>query len=415
MADSISISEARRIALGSQLFASRAAAPRSVRSVDAIVRRLGALQIDSVNVLVRSHYLPLFSRFGAYARELLDRSAYGSQRVLFEYWGHEASLLPMEWYPLFRWRMQRAQSGEGVWGRLKRYATTHQELVTAVLAQLRERGPLGAGDLAENTRGKGGWWGWSQSKEILEWLFWTGVVTTSQRRNFERLYDFTERVVPARVLSGPPLDNDEAQRRLLTIAAQALGVATLRDLRDYFRLPTAHAADRLAELVENGVVKPVSVEGWKQQAYLHAEARCPRSVNACALLSPFDSLIWERQRTERLFDFHFRLEIYTPAHKRQHGYYVLPFLLGDRLVGRVDLKSDRQRGCLQVRGGSVEANISAGRVMAPLAAKLGELAEWLGLDRVEVTSRRGELMRGLRSAVKMKTGKPNERERASRV
>jgi uncharacterized protein YcaQ len=401
MPTSLSVAEARRIALSGQLFTSRTAAPRGVRSVEAIVHRLGALQIDSVNVLVRSHYLPLFSRFGPYARELLDRSAYGPKRVLFEYWGHEASLLPVEWHPLFRWRMQRAQSGEGVWGRLKRYATTHQDLVTAVLAQLRERGPLGAGDLAANTRGKGGWWGWSQSKEILEWLFWTGVVTTAQRRNFERLYDFTERVVPAEILAAP-LDNDEAQRRLMTISAQALGVATLRDLRDYYRLPTAHASARLAELVESGVLQPVSVEGWKQQAYLHADARCPRSVDACALLSPFDSLIWERQRTERLFDFHFRLEIYTPAHKRQHGYYVLPFLLGDRLVGRVDLKSDRQRACLQVRGGSVEAKVAVGRVVEPLSKKLAELATWLGLERVEVTSRRGDLMRALRGRKKSK-------------
>ena len=296
--------------------------------------------------------------------------------------------------------MQRAQAGEGVWGRLKRYATAHQELVTAVLAQLRERGPLGAGDLAENTRGKGGWWGWSQSKEILEWLFWTGVVTTAQRRNFERLYDFTERVVPAAILSAPPLDNDEAQRRLMVIAAQALGVATLRDLRDYFRLPAAHASARLAELVESGVLKSVLVDGWKQQAYVHAEARCPRSVDVCALLSPFDSLIWERQRTERLFDFHFRLEIYTPAQKRLHGYYVLPLLLGDRLVARVDLKAERQLGCLQVRGGSVEEGIAVGRVVTPLAKKLEQLAEWLGLERVVVMSRRGELMRALRVSAK---------------
>jgi uncharacterized protein YcaQ len=396
MPDSISIAEARRIALASQLFASRMAAPRSVRTVGAIVRRLGAVQIDSVNVLVRSHYLPLFSRFGHYVRELLDRSAYGPKRELFEYWGHEASFLPIESYPLFRWRMQRAQAGEGVWGRLKRYAREHQAQVSEVLAQLRDRGPLGAGEFAGNTRGKGGWWGWSQSKEILEWLFWTGVVTTSQRRNFERLYDLTERVIPADILSAPPIDDDEAQRRLMTIAARALGVATLRDLRDYFRLPAAHASARLNELVEEGVLRPVTVEGWKQQAYLHVDARSPRSVECSALLSPFDSLIWERQRTERLFDFHFRLEIYTPAHKRQHGYYVLPFLLGERIVARVDLKSDRPRGCLQVKGGSAEENVSVARVVAPLSKQLQALAEWLGLERVEVVSRRGELMRALR-------------------
>ncbi len=397
---SLSLSEARRIALGAQQFGSRAGGLRGVKGLGAAVRKLGLLQIDSVNVLVRSHYLPLFSRCGPYARDLLDRAAYdGCRRMLFEYWGHEASLLPLELYPLLRWRMERAQRGEGTWGRLKRYATEHQSLVNAVLAQIREQGPLGASELEAAGKSSGGWWGWSQGKEILEWLFWTGAVTTARRRNFERLYDLTERVLPSAMLAAPMPSKEAAQRMLMIIAAQALGVATLRDLRDYFRLPTQDAAERLKELIAAGVLTPVAVESWKQQAYLVTGARLPRSVEAQALLSPFDSLIWERQRTERLFDFRYRLEIYTPAHKRQHGYYVLPFLLGERLVARVDLKSDRQRNRLQVRGGSVEAHAVPKQVVAPLAAQLQSLRGWLGLEKVEVAARRGELMKLLRPAV----------------
>ena len=395
---SISAPEARRIALAAQQFVPAPAPPTTVRGVSELVRRLGAIQIDSVNVLVRSHYLPIFSRRGAYSTSLLERAAYGeSDRPLFEYWGHEASFLPIELYPLLRWRMEQARRGEGTWGRLKRYANEHKALVAAVLEQIRERGALAAGELANGGRSTGSWWGWSQGKEILEWLFWTGEVTTARRRNFERLYDLTERVLPA-VRNVPVPPTDEAQRALMAIAVRAMGIGTLRDLRDYFRLPTAAAASRLQELVEQGIVQPVSVEGWKQQAYMHADARAPRSIDVSALLSPFDSLIWERQRTERLFGFHFRLEIYTPLHKRQHGYYVLPFLLGDRLVGRVDLKSDRARSRLQVRGGSVEAGIGVGRVVQPLAAQLDSLAAWLGLEDWEITSRRGELLKALRGS-----------------
>jgi uncharacterized protein YcaQ len=395
--DSLSIGEARRAALAAQQFLGAGGAPRSGRAFAELVRRLGVVQIDSVNVLVRSHYLPVFSRRGAYKSALLERAAYDERR-LFEYWGHEASLLPIESYPLFRWRMDDARTGVGTWGRLKRYATSHRDLVTAVIEQIRERGPLGASELANGGRSKGSWWGWSQGKEILEWLFWTGDVTAARRRNFERLYDLTERVLPESALKAPVPSREQAQRELMMIGARAMGVATARDLRDYFRLPAKDAAARLTELVEEGALLPVTVEGWKQQGYLHHEARIPRAsvvADVAALLSPFDSLIWERQRTERLFDFHFRLEIYTPVHKRLHGYYVLPLLLGERIVGRVDLKSDRRSGLLQVKGGSVEPGIEPARIVEPLARQLSELAEWLGLERYTVTSRRGELMRGL--------------------
>lgn len=396
--DSLSIGEARRVALEAQQFLSAGAAPRSGKALAEMVRRLGVVQMDSVNVLVRSHYLPVFSRRGDYKSALLERAAY-DERLLFEYWGHEASLLPIESYPLFRWRMDDAHKGVGTWGRLKRYATSHQSVVKGAIDQIRERGPLGASELTDAGKSKGSWWGWSQGKEILEWLFWIGDVTTARRRNFERLYDLPERVLPESVRNAPVPEREHAQRELMMIGARAMGVATARDLRDYFRLPAKEAATRLTELVAEGRLVPVSVEGWKQQGYLHHEAKIPRVskvADVAALLSPFDSLIWERQRTERLFDFHFRLEIYTPMHKRLHGYYVLPLLLGDRIVGRVDLKSERQGGQLQVKGGSVEPGVVPERVVEPLAEQLSRLAQWLALESYTVTSRKGELMRALK-------------------
>ncbi|MET0533061.1 MAG: crosslink repair DNA glycosylase YcaQ family protein [Steroidobacter sp.] len=397
--DSLSIGEARRAAIAAQQFVASGGTPRNARALADVVRRLGVVQIDSVNVLVRSHYLPVFSRRGAYQSGLLERAAY-DQRLLFEYWGHEASFLPIELYPLFRWRMDDARGGVGTWGRLKRYATSHQDLVQAAVDQIRERGPLGASELADAGKSKGSWWGWSQGKEILEWLFWIGDVTTARRRNFERLYDLTERVIPDAIRTSAVPSREQAQRELMLRGARAMGVATARDLRDYYRLPAKDAVSRLAELLEEGKLLPVAVEGWKQQGYLHHEAKVPRQAqvaDVAALLSPFDSLIWERQRTERLFDFHFRLEIYTPMHKRLHGYYVLPLLLGERIVGRVDLKSDRQAGCLQVKGGSIEAGVKLNSVVAPLQEQLTQLAQWLGLEKFVVTSRRGELMKALSS------------------
>lgn len=397
--DSLSIVEARKIAIAAQGFSSKRASLRTPAAFGELVYRLGVVQIDSVNVLVRSHYLPTFSRHGAYSRNLLERAAYdAAERTLFEYWGHEASLLPIKTQPLFRWRMERALRGEGVWGRLKRYASEHADAVAAVLAQVRDRGPLGASELTDAGKSKGSWWGWSHGKEILEWLFWTGQVTTAGRRNFERLYDIPERVIPGDILNAPTPAQEAAQIELMGIAARALGVATLRDLRDYFRLPVADAAKALVALTEQGIVTPVTVEGWKQQAYLHRDARVPKRIGAAALLSPFDSLIWERQRAERLFDFHFRLEIYTPAAKRLHGYYVLPFLMNERIAARVDLKADRQSSALVVRGGSVEAHADSSEVAPRLKQELQSMAEWLELDKVKIESRRGQLMKALRSS-----------------
>jgi hypothetical protein len=398
--ESLSLVQARRIALLAQGFA-RPRPARVVTGADLLrsVRSVGLLQIDSVNVLVRSHYLPAFSRLGAYSRDLLDRAAYsGRVRRLFEYWGHEASLIPVEWQPFFRWRMERARRGDGMWGGVTRFGREREIFCREVLERIRERGPLGISDFRAGPRRKGGWWGWSDGKVALEWLFWTGQLTTQSRRQFERVYDLPERVLPAAVIEAPTPDPAEAQRQLLRIAAGALGVATERDLRDYFRLPAADAKVRVRELVEAGDLRPVAVEGWKQQAFVDPQATVPREVDARALLSPFDSLVWERSRTERLFDFRYRLEIYTPSHKRTHGYYVLPFLLGDRLVARVDLKADRARSALRVLRAHCEESARPGRVAGPLRDELQLLAGWLGLERV-VLSRRKGFMQLLRQPV----------------
>jgi uncharacterized protein YcaQ len=380
--DSLSAAEARRLALAAQGFAEpRPATGVARRDVLRTVRRLGLVQIDSVNVLVRSHYLPLYSRVGAYDRSWLDELAYGGRRrKLFEYWGHEASLLPVEQQPLLRWRMQRARNGDGLWGGVARFGREHARFCETVLAEIRERGPVGVSELAASGRRKGGWWGWSEGKVALEWLFWTGQVTTRARRGtFERVYDLTERVLPTTVLAAPTPDEAVAQRQLLRIAQRALGVATERDLRDYFRLPVVDARARLLELVEAGEFVPVQVEGWRAPAYVMRDVRIPRRIDACALLSPFDSLVWFRDRMQRLFDFHYRIEIYTPAHKRRHGYYVLPFLLGDRLVARVDLKADRGSGRLRTLSTHLEPAAARAQVESALRDELRRLAGWLDL------------------------------------
>jgi uncharacterized protein YcaQ len=380
--ESMTLAEARRLVLAAQGFGR----PRPGRVVGAAevlrtVRGLGLVQIDSVNVLVRSHYLPVFSRLGAYEPALLDAAVYGGRRRrLFEYWGHEASLLPVEQQPLLRWRMQRAKNGDGVWSGVARFGRQQAAYCEAVLEQIRVQGPIGVSELQSAGKRSGAWWGWSEGKVALEWLFWSGQVTTHSRRRFERVYDLTERVLPPAVLAMPTPAVADAQRELVRIAARAMGVATERDLRDYYRLSPDDARARIAELVELGELAPLRVEGWDRTAYLVAGARIPRSIDARALLSPFDSLVWFRDRLQRLFDFHYRIEIYTPAHKRVHGYYVLPFLLGDRLVARVDLKADRPAGRLRVIATHHERGVDRRRVDASLRPELARMAAWLGLE-----------------------------------
>ena len=377
---SLSVAEARRLALAAQGFSDpRPTAAPGGWDLRRVMKRVGLLQIDSVNVLTRAHYLPAFSRLGPYPPELLDRAAHRAPRRLFEYWGHEASLLPVELHPLLRWRMERAAAD--AWGGMRRIQRDRPDLVATVLDQVRDRGPVAASELAEGVpRRSGPWWEWSDVKRALEWLFWSGQVTSARRRRFERLYDLPERVIPASVLAAPTPAPADAQRELVLIASRCLGVAAERDLRDYFRLPTADAKARIAELVEAGSLQPVEVEGWgRNPGYLAAGARIPRRVDAAALIGPFDSLIWERTRVERIFGFSYRLEIYVPAAKRRHGYYVLPLLLGDRLVARLDLKADRAAGALRVRAIHLEPDAPP-ETPQVAEAQLSTMAGWLGLE-----------------------------------
>lgn len=388
---SFSLKQARRLALAAQGFGGRQP-PASIKAsrLNQQIERLGLLQIDSVNALVRAHYLPLFSRLGSYPQQLLDQAAWsqGRQRTLFEYWGHEASLLPMSMYPLMRWRMQRARQGRGIYSQLARFGQERQATLRRVLAAVEQQGALGAGSLSTREERAGPWWDWSDEKHALEWLFAAGEVTVSGRRSFERLYDLPERVIPAAILQQMPLEEAQAQRRLLLQAAGALGVATEKDLRDYFRLDPGDSRARLAELCESGELLSCEVQGWKQSAYCLPEARVPRKVQASALLSPFDSLIWERSRTERLFDFRYRLEIYTPEHKRVYGYYVLPFLHNERIAARVDLRAERARGRLAVHAVHEEPFGLDEEGVRALAVQLRKMADWLGLEQIQLNCQR---------------------------
>ena len=398
MKDTLTAGEARRIALAAQGFGASRDGRVGRRHLVKTIERLGVVQIDSVNVVARTHYLPFFSRLGAYPRDLLEELAWAKKRPLFEYWAHEASLLPLAAQPLLRWRMADAHDGVGVWKGVARFLRERRDFVDRVLDEIRDRGPLAAGELEMGHKGEGGWWGWSEAKRAVECLFWTGELTTATRRGtFERVYGLPDKVLPKAVLEAPTPSREDAHRELYRIAARALGIATYKDLRDYFRLPVEGARDRLAELVEAGELLPVKVKGWREPAFLNRDARRPRRIETHALLSPFDNLIWFRDRTERLFGVRYRIEIYVPAEKRQHGYYVLPFLEGDALTARVDLKSDRKAGVLIVQSAHAEPWASA-ETPVKLATELRRMSEWLGLGDVAVR-RRGDLATALDEAL----------------
>ncbi|HEX3361656.1 MAG TPA: crosslink repair DNA glycosylase YcaQ family protein [Solirubrobacterales bacterium] len=405
----LSAAQARRAAIAAQgLARARPKGRVDVRHLRRALDALGIVQLDSVNVFSRSHYMPLFSRLGPYPKETLDEltvhqdgqagRASAERRELFEYWGHEASLIPVDMHPLMRWRMARAD--DLAWAGVARVAKDDPKLVKRVLELVRDQGPIRAADVGspKRVRQAGEMWNWNAGKKALEYLFFAGQVTAERRVNFERLYDLPERVLPAAVLEMPTPPADEAQRELLLFSARRLGVATEPDLGDYFRLPRADSKARLAELVEAGSLKTVAVKGWSAPGYAPADLAVPRRIRARALLTPFDPMVWARERTERLFDFRYRIEIYVPAPKRVHGYYVLPFLLGDRLVARVDLKSDRQAGVLRVVGAFAEPKVDADVVARELADELRLVSEWLGLGGVEV-ARKGDLAGTLRKAV----------------
>lgn len=381
----MSVAEARRVALAAQGFTHPDRSKRVTWSaMDRTIRQLNLLQIDSVNVLVRSHYLPLFSRLGHYAHATLDERTFGKRkRAMFECWAHEASLLPLELHPLMRWRMQRARNGDGTYGSMDRFAHEERAFLKDALDFVTRNGPTAASELPGGGKSEGGWWGWSRGKLALEALFDQGLVTAATRDGFERLYDIPERVIPADILDLPTPGEADAIRTLLERSARAHGIGTEFDLRDYFRLPVADTKRALAELVEDGTLLPVTVDGWKQQAYLHRDAKIPRKAGGTALLSPFDPMVWERARAERLFDFHYRIEIYTPAEKRKYGYYVLPFLHGDRIAGRVCLKADRQAGVLRANASHHEPHADPQATAQALAGELRLMAGWLNLGAVE--------------------------------
>jgi uncharacterized protein YcaQ len=380
-----SASQARRIALHAQGFGNKRPSGRvDRRHLRKVLDHIGLIQIDSVNALVRSQELPLFARLGAHPRSLIpDATAAGD---LFEYWVHEACHVPVVQRPLYQWAMD----GHPRWESLRRFAEDRPELIASVLARLETDGPLVASDLDMRDRPKAQWWDWDDGKRALEHLFRTGEVSAYRRTNdFARVYDLSERVIPAEILDLPAPGEADAKKELLVLAARYHGIGTAADLADYHRL--AHTRSLLAELVEDRRLLRVGVEGWTQPAFMHPDAYLPRWIRARALLSPFDPVVWFRDRAERLFGFHYRIEIYVPKPDRVYGYYVLPFLLGDELVARVDLKAERGTGRLLVQGAFGQPGIDAGEVAGELRRELDEMASWLGLHEGVALSAKGDL------------------------
>jgi len=412
----LSLAEARRLAVAAQGFGRRPAKP-SIADVRKVAARVHAFQIDSVHVVARAHYVPAYARLGPYPASALDTLAY-TRRELFEYWGHAACLMPIALYPIVRYRMdQHAAATRAI------MAEERGARLAKAYADVEERGPITAAELSDPGKRSGKWWAWGHGKAALEHLFDAGLLAIAGRRGFERLYDLTERVIPRAALDAPAPPREEAMKELIVLGAAAYGVGTLADITGYFmvdgwrdRLPPGPWWDRqkgevrrrarpigkrlVAELVDEGRLLPARVEGWKEDAYLHPKARVPREVDARALVTPFDSLVWDanRRRTERLFGMKYVLEIYVPAAKRVYGYYVFPFLLGDALVARCDIKADRARRALRVEAAFLEPGQSARRVAPELADELRGMQSWLALDRIEV-GRRGDLATALRRAM----------------
>jgi uncharacterized protein YcaQ len=382
MVDTLSAARARRIALAALGLGRPAPDAVGTRQLNLAIERLGLLQLDSVNVFERSHYLPVYARLGSYDKALLDRLTFTAKGPYVEFWAHEAALIPRESWPLFRWRMEgyrRSATDD-----LTSWSSAHRGILDWLRSELAEKGPLAASAVEHDANKRSGpWWGWSDVKTGLEVLFRWGEVVSAGRTRFERVYGLAEQLMPAHLLEREVAAH-EAHRQLVEHAARTHGVGTAADLADYFRLKNVDVPGILRELEEEGVVRQVAVEGWKHRAWLHRDARIPRRVEAVAFLSPFDPVVWERGRTERLFDFHYRIEIYTPAPKRVFGYYSLPILLDDRIVGRIDLKSDRQARVLRVQSAWTEPHADAARVAERIAPLLERTAGWQGLESVSV-------------------------------
>ena len=375
--DSLSIADARALALAAQGFdTARPKTKATQRHVDALISRLGVIQIDSVNVLVRSQELPLFSRLGNHNRNAIPKAT--EQQKLFEYWGHEAAHLPVEIHPLFRWKMEAARLGKAKhWG-LTSFYDDNKAFVKRMLKHVEKNGPTTSRELSTRTEKKGTWWDWDEAKVALEYLFLTGQLMSRGRgTDFARIYDTPERVLPEDVLNAPTPSEHDARKQLLVRSAIAQGVATASDLADYYRQKPATVKLLIAELVEEGELRVVVVDGWKEKAFVHRNAKLPKQLHATALLSPFDSLVWCRPRNERLFNFHYRIEIYTPKEKRKFGYYVLPFMMNGEMVGRVDLKADRANSKLLVHSVHTEKGIKRSTINDALNNELRTMASWL--------------------------------------
>ena len=377
--DSLSIKDARALALAAQSFDTpRTKTKSTTADAVALIKKLGVVQIDSVNVLVRSQELPLFSRLGDHDRNAIPKAT--SQGKIFEYWGHEAAHLPVELQPMFRFKMHAARSGKlKHWGLTSFYAE-NKAFVKRILKHVEVNGSTSARELSTRTTKKSTWWDWDEAKTALEYLFLTGELMSCGRgSDFARVYDIPERVLPKKILQMPTPSETEARKELLVRAMRAQGVATMRDLADYYRQKPAVVKPLVSELVEQGVLREVSVDGWQDKAYVHRSAKLPKKLYATALLSPFDSLVWCRPRNERLFNFHYRIEIYTPQSKRKFGYYVLPFMVNGEMVGRVDLKADRENSKLLVQSVHTERGVKRSAVNDALTAELRLMAGWLGL------------------------------------
>jgi uncharacterized protein YcaQ len=408
MTETLTAGAARRTALAAQGFAEpRPSGEPTRRHLRSVLSRVRLFQLDSVNVAVRAHYMPLFSRLGPYTPSLVDDAAWAHSgrrpRLLVEYWAHMASLMPVTDWPLMRWRMQQYQ--KRWWGHAEKIAEESPGLIDDLLAAVKELGPVGAGRLEDELGGSprrprahGGWWNRSDVKHACEYLFAAGQLSTGARVGFQRLYDLPERVIPPEVLAAPPVSEEQAVRELVLRAAESHGVATEPDLRDYYRLKPKRSQQAVAELVDEGLLERVTVTGWRHPAYRHPSAKAPRRITGRALLCPFDPLIWERDRTERLFNFHYRIEIYVPEAKRVHGYYVFPFLLDGELVARVDLKADRAAGVLRVQSAFAEPGVDVPRVVSELAEELRTMSDWLELYGVAVAGR-GDLATPLAALV----------------
>jgi uncharacterized protein YcaQ len=406
MSAELSAAEARRLALASLGFGVKKPRRATAAHVRATARRLSAIQIDSVNVLARAHYLPTFSRYGPYSAAALDDLAY-RKRELFEYWGHAACLLPVDLHPLLRWRMQNQLEA---WAGLSRREREYNE---AVYSEIAERGPLAAGDLSFGGKSTGPWWGWSKGKRAIEFLFAQGRVTVAGRTHFERLYDITERVIPPAVLQAPVPPPIDAKKALILRAVRAMGIGTARQIAQYFhidawwdrqtvngrRRPDGTLETLFEALVGERRLACVRVDGWSRPAYVLADAAIPRTLDVRAIVSPFDPLMWEREWTRSVFGFDYQIEIYVPAPKRIYGYYVLPFLLGDRFAARVDLKADRKASRLLIHSAHLEPGFRSGAVASALANELRSVARWLSLHTL-VVGRKGNLSGDLRKALR---------------